>query len=226
MESDEEHEHEEPTQLMVDNEISMATEAAFAALELTDEDATRRASPMEILLPSEAATARGMETKGEPVTAPPVEALDLDLTADEEIELEATAVNDFPGAQSDLPPPAPTFDSSDLPDEQEQGDAGTDEARERADAEGMPDDEEPTVEPEEPVRPSRQARRPDLPAVVSLAEAAQDLGPGPAEAGMRERIARAGAREPAARRRAAAGHDARRTARASPATASCSTCAR
>jgi len=183
IEDNEEPVVEETTQLMVDNEISMATEAAFAALELPDEDATRRASPMEILLPSEAATTKGLETKGEPLTAPPVEALDLDLSNDEEIELDATAVNDFPGMETDLPlPPTPEFDSSDIPGAEEDDEALALD-QDQGSSLRVPD-EEPTVEPEEQVEP----RRPDLPEVVTLAEAAQDLGPGPAEQALRQRI--------------------------------------
>ena len=185
---------EEPTQMAeeVDKEINMATEAAFAALELPEDEATRKADPMELLLPSEAATAEGMQTEGEPMTAPPVEALDVDLSGGEEIEVEATAVDDFDGVAAepnDLPPPpTPEFDASDIP-------GGESISREITIPEVLAPDEEPTVEPDA----AAESDAPELP-LVTLAEAAQELGPGsdtgsglesgpgPAEEAMQQRI--------------------------------------
>jgi DNA-binding response OmpR family regulator len=167
---------EEPTQIAeeVDKEINMATEAAFAALELPDDEATRKADPMELLLPSEAATAEGLQTEGEPMTAPPVEALEVDLSGDEgDIEVEATAVEDFGAVAAepnDLPPPpTPEFDASDIP-------GGEPVSREITVPNALPPDEEPTVEPDAAAEP--EADGPEIP-LVTLAEAAQELGPGP-----------------------------------------------
>jgi len=111
--------YEEPTKL-VDQEISMATDAAFAALEMEGmeeggdepaapqtprapqaaqpqqtphEEPTRRADAMELLLPSEAAVEEGMQTEGEPVTAPPVDALEMERTdVPDEMMLETEAL--------------------------------------------------------------------------------------------------------------------------------------
>ena len=90
--------NEDPANLgveSVDNEISAATDAAFAALEIpTAGKPEDDVQPMEGALPSEAAQAEDLQTEGEPISAPPVEALEM---SEVEFIAEEMAVEDYVG---------------------------------------------------------------------------------------------------------------------------------
>jgi DNA-binding response OmpR family regulator len=79
----------------LDHDIALATDAAFAALELPGIGPEHAPSEdIQVMLPSEAATDEAMLTSGEPITAPPVVALEVDEASGEgdEIELEESTV--------------------------------------------------------------------------------------------------------------------------------------
>jgi DNA-binding response OmpR family regulator/chromosome segregation ATPase len=84
-EEDMEEEAGEP----LDGPLGEETDAAFDSLEMPA--GKKEGAGMELLLPSEAAHEDGMRTKGEPVTAPPVEALPLD-DGENSIELETRSL--------------------------------------------------------------------------------------------------------------------------------------